>query len=231
MGVHRARRGIKTNTYRPYRCVERDSNTRISVSQIIPIHHQSFPLHQPLLACALPCAIPIHHQVFLFPDDATNDDEGTPRPATIKSYRTGVPGGPSSEREMIQNVKGAAERYRQEHKIRNLNVVIGRFISSGNAPLERPPVHSQAVHGDLYIHHYENRVQIWLRDGDQWLPDIKDGCHHPTLPEYRLYVAKGVEPTWVTRKTRSTYKGRLKNRVQRQEDVPNNRVGAVATSL
>ncbi|KAI6141082.1 hypothetical protein BKA82DRAFT_4206327 [Pisolithus tinctorius] len=215
---------------------------------IIPIHHQSFPLHQPLLAVHALCTredldfdvIPIHHQVFLFPDNVTNDDEGTPHPATIKSYRTRVPGGPSSEREMIQNIKGTAESTprhstmvpeHQEHKIHNLNVIIGHFISSGNAPLKCPPVHSQAVHGDLYIHHYENWVQIWLRDSNQWLPDIKDGCHHPTLPEYHLYVAKGVEPTWVTRKTRSTYKGRLKNHVQQQEDVPNNREGAVATSL
>ncbi|KAI6030670.1 hypothetical protein F5J12DRAFT_779765 [Pisolithus orientalis] len=197
--------------------------------------------------------------VFLFPDNATNDNEGTPHPATIKSYRTRVPGGPSSESEMIQNVKGTVESTlrhsimvpeHQEHKIHNLNVIISCFISSGNAPLKCPPVHSQAVHGDLYIHHYENQVQIveisvgylsseqttegilventtsiypfcayiWLRDSDQWLPDIKDRCHHPTLPEYHLYVAKGMEPTWVTRKTRSTYKERLKNHIQQQED-------------
>ncbi|KAI5986644.1 hypothetical protein EDD15DRAFT_2373104 [Pisolithus albus] len=217
MGVDRIHRSIKKRSYQPYRYSERDT---------IPIHRQPFPLYQPLLAeRALFIreeldfdAIPIHHQIFPFPEDAS---EGTSHPAATKSHKIGVLGVPSYERGTSQNVKGTAETTtrrrvtvpeRQEHKIRNLDVIIGRFISSGDIPLERPPVCSQAVHGDLYVHHYENRLQIWLRDGDQWLPDIRDGYHHPTLPEYRLYVAEGVEPTWVTRKTRSTYKGRLKNR-------------------
>ncbi|KAI6027219.1 hypothetical protein EDC04DRAFT_2605871 [Pisolithus marmoratus] len=132
MGVDHIHRSIKKKSYQPYWYMERDT---------IPIHHQPFPLYQPLLAeHALFIreeldfdAIPIHHQVFPSPDDTTE----------------------------------------------------------GNIPLERP--------------------SIWLRDGDQWLPDIRDRYHHPTLPEYHLYVAEGMEPTWVTRKTRSTYKGRPKN--------------------
>ncbi|KAI6016510.1 hypothetical protein EDC04DRAFT_2608451 [Pisolithus marmoratus] len=172
MGVDRIHRSIKKKSYRPYRYTERDT---------IPIHHQPFPLYQPLLAeRALFIreeldfdAIPIHHQIFPSPDDAT---EGTSHPAAIKFHKTGVLGGPSYEREITQHVKGTVESMtkprvtvpeRQEHKIRNLNVIIGRFISLGNIPLERPP--------------------IWLRDGDQWLPDIRDGYHHPTLPEYHLY--------------------------------------------
>ncbi|KAI6009715.1 hypothetical protein EDC04DRAFT_2610542 [Pisolithus marmoratus] len=162
MGVDRVPHSIKRNSYQPYRYLERDT---------IPIHHQSFPLYQPLLAERTPStreeldfdAIPIHRQAFPFPDDAP---EGTLHPVAIK---TRVLGSPIQERETIQNVN-----------------VIGHFISSSNMPLERPPVCSQAVHGDLYIHHYGNRVQIWLRDGNQWLLDIRDGYHHLMLPEYHL---------------------------------------------
>ncbi|KAI6007505.1 hypothetical protein EDC04DRAFT_2907708 [Pisolithus marmoratus] len=156
------------------------------LSQTIPIHCQPFPLYQPLLAeRALFIreeldfdAIPIHHQIFPSPDDTT---KGTSHPAAIKFHKTGVLGGPSYEREITQHVKGTVESMtkpqvtvpeRQEHKIQNLNVII-------------------AIHRDLYVHHYENWLQIWLRDGDQWLPDIRDGYHHPTLLEYHLYMAEG----------------------------------------
>ncbi|KAI6043163.1 hypothetical protein EDC04DRAFT_2600354 [Pisolithus marmoratus] len=168
---------------------------------MIPIHRQSFLLYQPLLAECAPStreeldfdAIPIHHQAFPFPDDAP---EGTLCPVAMK---TRVPGGPIQEREMIQNVNGVVEitvehqvtvPERHEHKIQNFNVVIGHFILSSNMPLECPPVCSQAVHRDFYIHHYGNWVQIWLRDGNQWLLDIRDGYHHPTLPEYHLIHPK-----------------------------------------
>ncbi|KAI6014653.1 hypothetical protein EDC04DRAFT_2608947 [Pisolithus marmoratus] len=134
---------------------------------MIPIHCQSFPLYQPLLAEHAPStreeldfdAIPIHHQAFPFPDDTP---KGTLHPAAIK---TRVLGGPTQEREMIQNVNGAVEITVEhqvtvpechEHKIRNFNVVIGCFILSSNMPLEHPPVCSQVVHRDLYIHHHGN---------------------------------------------------------------------------
>ncbi|KAI6167153.1 hypothetical protein EDD17DRAFT_1504851 [Pisolithus thermaeus] len=182
MGVDHIHRSIKKRPYRPYRYAERDT---------IPIHHQPFPLYQPLLA---------EHALFIREeldfDDAT---EGTSHPTATKSHKIGVLGGPSYERETSQNVKGTVESMmrhrvtvpeRQEHKIRNLDVIIGHFVSLGDIPLEHPPICSQAVHGDLYVHHYENQLQIWLRDGDQWVPDIRDRYHHPTLPEYRLNSKK-----------------------------------------
>ncbi|KAI5987160.1 hypothetical protein EDC04DRAFT_2614891 [Pisolithus marmoratus] len=59
-------------------------------------------------------------------------------------------------------------------------------------PLQHPPPGLHTVDGDLYIHHYgDKKVQIWLRDEDKWMGDILD------------------EPTWVTTKMQSTYKGRI----------------------
>lgn len=99
----------------------------------------------------------------------------------------------------------------QQQKIRNLEVMMGRYITSHQLPLQHPLPCPRAVQGDLYIHHYGNKqVQIWLREGDQWISSITDGHHHPSLADYRLFVGEGAEPTWVTKKTRSTYKGRFR---------------------
>ena len=101
---------------------------------------------------------------------------------------------------------------RQEQKIRNLDVTVGRYISTHALPLQHPPQCAQAMCGDLYIHHYAtDKLQIWFWDGDQWEEDIADGSRHPTLPNYRLYVNGGGGPTWVTKKTRSTYQGRSRH--------------------
>ena len=98
---------------------------------------------------------------------------------------------------------------RQEQKIRNLDVTVGRYISTHVLPLQHPPQCAQAMCGDLYIHRYAtDKLQIWFWDGDQWEGDIGDGSRHPTLPNYRLYANGGGGPTWVTKKTRSTYQGR-----------------------
>lgn len=73
----------------------------------------------------------------------------------------------------------------------------------------------------LFVHHYGDRqVQIWLRDGDKWIGDIKDGHPHPSLKNYCLYVPEGREPTWVTKKTRSSYKAK-KVREARQRALDN----------
>ncbi|KAL4063138.1 hypothetical protein J3A83DRAFT_4380062 [Scleroderma citrinum] len=99
---------------------------------------------------------------------------------------------------------------RREHKIRGLDAWMGRFISSTELPLSHPPYCPSARPTDLYIHHYgDHNIQIWLWDGDKWEGDIRDGHPHPSLWNHRLYVTDGREPTWVTRKTRTSYKGRL----------------------
>ena len=97
---------------------------------------------------------------------------------------------------------------------------MGRFISSSKQPLAHPPsrISHLARPTDLYINHYGDRqVQIWMRDGDKWIGNIKDGRPHPLLKDYCLYVTEGREPKWVTRKTRTTYRGRQKAR-QRERD-------------
>lgn len=123
-----------------------------------------------------------------------------------------VPVGRMGEIALILNSYAAVTRpNRQEQKIRNLDIKIGRYITTHPLPLQHPPSCPRAADGDLYIHHYGNKkVQIWLREGDGWLGDITDGHDHPLLSDYRLFVADDVEPTWVTRKTRSTYKGRIR---------------------
>ena len=100
----------------------------------------------------------------------------------------------------------------QEQKICNLDVTVGRYISTHALPLQHPPQCAQPMCGDLYIHRYAtDKLQIWFWDGNQWEGDIADGSHHPTLPNYRLYANGGGGPTWVTKKTRSTYQGRSRH--------------------
>ncbi|KAI5989514.1 hypothetical protein EDD15DRAFT_2198473 [Pisolithus albus] len=189
--------------YRPCRRVETDA---------IPIHQQSFPLHRrvrvkPITTVELldTDTIPIHRQRF---------------PLTIPlSPQSKVDTNTPTDSGCVVREDGGAERpVRQEHKIRNLDATMGRYITSHRLPLESPPSGLYAADGDLYIHHYGNKkAQVWLREGDQWTGNISDGHHHPLLRDYRLFVADGIEPTWVTKKTRSTYKGRIRG--NRKKDL------------
>ncbi|KAI6158397.1 hypothetical protein EDD17DRAFT_1016342 [Pisolithus thermaeus] len=150
-----------------------------------PLHQQRFPLTFPL---------PPQSKVDVNPPTcASADADGVTKDGGTEGYAT------------------VTTPNRQEHKIRNLNLTMGRFITTHHLPLQQPPPRLRAVDGDLYIHHYGNKkVQIWLKEGDQWVGDISDGHHHPLLQDYRLFVADDIEPTWVTKKTRSTYKGRIR---------------------
>jgi len=98
---------------------------------------------------------------------------------------------------------------RQDMKIRNLDVTISRYISTHADCLQQPPPCPHAKSSDLYIHRYGNgKIQVWVRESELWLADVIDGHPHPTLPGYCLYLHTGMEPSWVTRKTRTTYRGR-----------------------
>ncbi|KAI6155994.1 hypothetical protein BKA82DRAFT_4011366 [Pisolithus tinctorius] len=69
--------------------------------------------------------------------------------------------------------------------------------------------------GDLHVHHHRDvGVQVWLREKNMWI-SIADGHCHPSLVDYHLFVGDR-EPTWVMRKTRSTYKGRMCARGQKE---------------
>ena len=109
---------------------------------------------------------------------------------------------------------------RQEQKIRNLDVTVGRYTSTHMLPLQHPPRCTQATCGDLYIHRYAtDKVQVWFWDGTRWDGEISDGDRHPTLPNYQLYASGGGEPTWVTKKTRSTYMGQSRHQKEGAQAV------------
>lgn len=100
----------------------------------------------------------------------------------------------------------------REHKIQNLHTVVGWFKSKSEEPLLAPPEGLSPDESDVYIHQCGQCVQIWILVNGQWQGGIRDGYHHPTLPDYRLYMREGHEPTWVTRKTRITYQGHAKSK-------------------
>ena len=111
-----------------------------------------------------------------------------------------------SESEEISPTEVSARR---ETKLRGVDSTVGRYMYEGDKPLSRPPSGLHAMLGDLFVQkHSTGDIKIWLWNNDQWLPDIRDGCVHPTLVDYRLNVRAGSDPTWVTRKTRTTYIGK-----------------------
>ncbi|KAI6014316.1 hypothetical protein EDC04DRAFT_2609058 [Pisolithus marmoratus] len=148
---------------------------------VVPIHRQQFPL------------------MMATPD---SDNYGGASVAATVSER--------QEHENFLTTVGSIVPERQEQKIRNLDTVVGCYSTSHELLLPHPPPCPHAKSGDLYIHRYDGnrRIQIWVRDEGCWIADVADGHHHPVLSGYRLYVTDGLGPTWVTKKTRSTYKGR-----------------------
>lgn len=161
------------------------TTVELTDEDVIPIHRQRFPVTVPL-------------------SPRSKVDVNAPIYSNANANIVAEDGG-------VESYAAVTRPNRQEHKIRNLDVTMGRFITTHHLRLQQPPSHLHAMDGDLYIHHYgDKNVQIWLREGDQWVGDISDGHHHPLLQDYRLFVADGIEPSWVTKKTRSTYKGRIR---------------------
>ncbi|KAN0074680.1 hypothetical protein V8E55_011729 [Tylopilus felleus] len=144
-------------------------------------------------------AIPIHHQWFPRPqlDDREN---GTRGEGESTGDHTGVPG--TQKRELSYVLL----------EIRNLHTVVGWFKSKSEEPLLAPPEGLSPDESDVYVHQCGQCVQIWILVNGQWQGGIRDGNHHPTLPDYQLYMWEGHEPTWVTRKTRITYQGHAKSK-------------------
>ncbi|KAI6001899.1 hypothetical protein EDD15DRAFT_2361258 [Pisolithus albus] len=163
----------------------------------IPIHQQSFPLRKrvqvkPTTVVELldEDVVPIHRRRFplttAVPDfDKTGDS------------RAAVPVSVCQEHESYLTSLESIVPERQEQKIRNLDAVVGRYVTRHELPLRHPPPCPHAKSGDLYIHRYDgNRgIQIWVRDVDCWKANVVDGHHHPVLPDYRLYIADGTGPT------------------------------------
>ncbi|KAG1854900.1 hypothetical protein F4604DRAFT_1932561 [Suillus subluteus] len=102
---------------------------------------------------------------------------------------------------------------RMEHKIRGLDQIMHWFYSRGCEPLLAPPPCESLECGDLYIHQplsTPNTRQMWIWSAQESWEDAQENQAHPLLPMHRLWFGATGEPRWVTQKTISTYKGRLK---------------------
>ena len=120
---------------------------------------------------------------------------------------------------------------RREHKIRNLATVVGWFKSKSKQPLLAPPEGLNPNESDVYVHQSGQSIQTWIMVNGQWKSGIRDSFHHPTLPDYQLYMRAGNEPTWVTRKTQITYQGRAKSKRVSTHTTPLNRFTQTAKDL
>ncbi|KIO12419.1 hypothetical protein M404DRAFT_19242 [Pisolithus tinctorius Marx 270] len=219
--------GSSNVPYRPYRRVEVD---------VMPIHQQSFPLYPPLPVNLIVTVdeyldedeVPIHKQSFPLHDG--NSAPSIAKATTTLTNNPAIDATESSQTAATKSLSDASgsqriESYaslseigippRQEQKLRGMRVMVGRYISTHRYPLEYPPQCPNVESGDLYVHHHGDvGVQVWLREKNMWI-SIADGHRHPSLVDYRLFVGDR-EPTWVTRKTRSTYKGRMRARGQKE---------------
>ncbi|KAG1900872.1 uncharacterized protein F5891DRAFT_1188372 [Suillus fuscotomentosus] len=102
---------------------------------------------------------------------------------------------------------------RIEHKICGLDQVMHWYDSRGCEPLLAPPPCESLECGDLYIHQSLSTPttrQMWIWSAQQAWEDAQETQVHPLLPMHRLWFSTTGEPCWVTQKTISTYKGRLK---------------------
>ncbi|KIJ58714.1 hypothetical protein HYDPIDRAFT_33895 [Hydnomerulius pinastri MD-312] len=190
--------GPKT-PYQPYRRLELDA---------VPIHQQAFPLYHPPKVDDIVTSkedldvdvIPVHQQPFPLGGLLPCYSVDSPRVNIVSNEgqcrEVSVPPVEVLESYVLDSEATSAPGC-QEHRIWSTNVVMGRYTSTGVHPLDTPPWCHHAEHGDLFVHHYAGKMQIWLRVGGTWLPDIVDGHRHPTLDGYCLYVKKGSEPTWL----------------------------------
>ncbi|KAG6370211.1 WD40-repeat-containing domain protein [Boletus reticuloceps] len=107
--------------------------------------------------------------------------------------------------------------FRRERRLRNSQHITGRYASIAKGPLLTPPHCPHPQSGDLFVHKYGEggnaKMQVWLWSNDSWLGDIVDGHIHPCLSDYRLNIRDSSDPTWVTRKTRATYRIREQSHI------------------
>ncbi|KAH7906301.1 hypothetical protein BJ138DRAFT_1117701 [Hygrophoropsis aurantiaca] len=97
---------------------------------------------------------------------------------------------------------------RMEHKLRNIDYVMGWFSSNKDENLEHPPLCAQARKGDIFVCKHNDVHRAWLWNDDQW-KQVCDNEPHPLLAEHRLRLQPDGTPNWVTRQTITTYRGRL----------------------
>lgn len=97
---------------------------------------------------------------------------------------------------------------RFQRKIRAINTRYIWFLSMGSEALTKPSDDIQAEPGDLFVHMFKTKEQIWIKANGRGWEMIVPGDPHPTMPAYRLHVLDNGEPRWITRKTATTYRGR-----------------------
>ncbi|KAG1905089.1 uncharacterized protein F5891DRAFT_1183794 [Suillus fuscotomentosus] len=139
-------------------------------------------------------------------------------PVVPTEYRLipGVPSSTSASNSTLNHPQSNASQHRVrrlEHKIRGLDQMMHWFDSRGCEPLLAPPPCESLECGDLYIHQSlstSNTRQIWIWSAQESWEDAQEHQAHPLLPMHRLWFGATGEPRWVTQKTISTYKGRLK---------------------
>ncbi|KDQ06141.1 hypothetical protein BOTBODRAFT_181884 [Botryobasidium botryosum FD-172 SS1] len=62
--------------------------------------------------------------------------------------------------------------------------------------------------GTLYLHQHDGGLQIWLRGVSPVWTAVTEGAPHLTLPQRSLLMRAGGQPSWIDKKTVSTYKTR-----------------------
>ncbi|KAI0314494.1 hypothetical protein OF83DRAFT_442866 [Amylostereum chailletii] len=116
----------------------------------------------------------------------------------------------SLESSTSSSIRNGVQRF--QRKIRSTGLLHVWFSSFGNEALPHPhPVDGPVVEGNIYIHKiFASSPQIWMRTKEGlWLPVSVD-APHPLLPSHLLALLPNGDPTWLTRKTVVTYRGRAK---------------------
>ncbi|KIO05129.1 hypothetical protein M404DRAFT_9133 [Pisolithus tinctorius Marx 270] len=105
-----------------------------------------------------------------------------------------------------QETPGTFQRH--EKAIQSREDTVSWYFSRSMEPIDIPlssanNYNNTLTDGDLFIHCHQSGIQVWLWEG-LWTP-IKEGHPHPRIEGYCLSILHGSEPSWVTRKTRTTY--------------------------
>ncbi|KAH7918995.1 hypothetical protein BV22DRAFT_1051360 [Leucogyrophana mollusca] len=137
-------------------------------------------------------------------------------PVNLDAPRSDRPSGQAHSQESCQisassNDVPTRGLVRLEHKIRNIDFVMGWYTQAGAEPLERPPACPQVRRGDIFVYDLNGVYTAWLWDNGQW-KQAHDNEPHPLLEEHRLRMLVDGTPSWVTRQTMSTYRGRQNKR-------------------
>jgi len=188
------------SSYRPIQSVEIDE---------VLVHDQSFPISEPLQSSGL-----VVHWERHGLDRVLITDECFPCPTSETRETRSLDRSTHGSNAQGQNsTTGNLELpVRQEHKIRGLDILTGWYTTKATNAVASPPSGLYAQTGDLFVHFFgEGEIQVWMWNDDCWQGNVQDGHQHPTLGGHRLHVRAGAAPTWVTKKTLTTYQGRARS--------------------